>query len=83
MPKRTTHFESNVDLRIEYLMYAPYFFYRATGTEDNMLSALMRSKASDIETKLKARSVDIPSPDEVLAKARDMFHADQIHEWKV
>ena len=69
--------ENTEALRLEYLMAASYFWFRAEGNDEQLVSALYRSKAAKLKLALNNYC---PTDEQVRAYAVDRFPAHKLHE---
>jgi hypothetical protein len=75
-PPRVTEHQA----REAYLSDAAYYWLRATGADENMLSALHRMNASTRRAVLEAHGWAIPTRQEIYKRAVAIFGADHCHE---
>ena len=68
-----------LDLRLDYLEHAIYYYYRAADSDDNLTSTLHRIAAGQAREKLLQRCLPSPEPEEIIAFARERFAADRLH----
>lgn len=76
MPKREIGSESTEGLRLEYLMAAAYYWYKAEGNDEQLVCALQRVRAQNLSRKLQNH---LPTPEEVRAYAVGRFPAHRLH----
>jgi len=65
------------NVRLEYLTAASYYWYRAVGNDEQLVSALYRTQAEKLAREL---GVHTPTPEEVRAYAVQRFAKHQLHE---
>jgi hypothetical protein len=80
MKRPQAHYATNIELRMEYLMDACYSFLRAEGPGENLISALRRARADTVRRRLEDRGAELPSPEEVRARAVDRFGEERLHK---
>jgi hypothetical protein len=68
------------EMRAMYLEHAVWFWYKATGPEENMISALHRSLALVILRDLRARNIRVPTIKETYVIAKEQFPPDRLKE---
>ena len=64
----------------EYLKDAAYWFYRAAGPEDNLMSAKHRLIARALQADATAKGIPLPSPKEIHAYAITIFPPEKVHD---
>lgn len=84
MPKRSTTPDNPAQqhpsiLQFEYIRHAAWFYYRAVGDDENLVSALERNLASQWETLLHQRSIRVPDAQEIYGYAQEKWREDQLH----
>ena len=67
-------------LKNYYLKHAAYYFYKADGKLDTIVSAAHRSKAAALVVRLIEAGEDLPSASEVREYAVTIFPPGRVHE---
>ena len=76
MKPKTEHGNSTAIVRQEYLAAASYYWFKAVGNDEQLVSSLNRIQAQRLALELGAY---VPTPEEVRAYAIERFPAHKIH----
>jgi hypothetical protein len=68
--------ENTASVRLDYLMAASYYWFKAVGNDEQLVSALYRAKAEKLKLQLGAH---LPTPEEVRAFAVERWPAHRLH----
>jgi hypothetical protein len=78
--KRTVSTRPNAaTMQWEYIRCAAYYFFRAVGDTEQVVSALYRDKAAALRQLLDQYSVRVPDAEEIYGYAKDKWQAHQLH----
>jgi hypothetical protein len=66
-------------LQFEYIRHAAFFYFRAVGPEENLVSAGERQLAGAARRMLEEYGIAVPSPGEVYGYAQDKWKPHQLH----
>lgn len=71
--------ESAASLRWDYILAAAYWWFRAEGPDETLVSALNRVKATSLQQRLLLLNIPLPTPEEIHAHAAQRWPAHKIH----
>ena len=67
------------DIRLEYVMTAAWYWFRAVEPGEHMTSAISRLRADQLRMKLLAYGIPEPSAEEIYRYAAEKWPAHQLH----
>lgn len=80
MAKRTEKSKESVaQLLLECIAAGAYYWLRAEGPDENMVSALNRMKYRDVIQRFQTLNIPQPTPEEMYAYAADKWPAHKLH----
>jgi hypothetical protein len=71
--------ESAAALRMDYLMAASWYWLRAEGPDENLVSSLNRMKAQDLAQRFAGLSLALPTPEETYSYAQERWPQYKLH----
>lgn len=80
MAKAVKQQETAASLRFDYIQEAKYYYFRSEGVDEALVSALHRSNAMSMHQRMLAMGVELPSPEEIKAAARETWTDIKLHE---
>ena len=67
------------DMRLQYIMAAAWFYLKASSADENLVSALNRTQASQLLTDLMRHGLPIPTAQDIYAYAAERWPSFRLH----
>lgn len=74
--------ESAAGMRLDYMMAAAWYYYRAEGADEQLASALNRMQAQKLHQRFLGLGMELPTPEEIQGYAQSKWPAHKLHEVK-
>jgi hypothetical protein len=71
--------ETRASLRFDYLQEAQWYFLRAEGNDENLVSVMHRIRASNLQERMDMLGVPVPTPEETYAAALEKWPEHRLH----
>ena len=77
--KHPINTETEAGLRLDYIMAAAWFWFRAEDAEENLVSYLNRSRARNLAQRFEVLRLTLPTPQEVYSYAQERWPEYKLH----
>jgi hypothetical protein len=82
MKRQTTKStESAASIRSDYIQGAKYYYLRAEGWDENLVSALNRMNAEKLRQRMKTLNIAVPTAEELHAAAAESWPEHKLHNF--
>lgn len=71
--------ETAATLHFDYIQEAKYYYHRSEGNDEGLVSALHRMQAQNLHQRMLALGVEIPTPEQIEAAARETWTDIKLH----